>query len=400
MSAAAFRDLDPATLRAPWSLYESWRAQGAVVYVPELGGHVVTRHALATRVLRAPLLWSSDTIEGPTAAAHAGWTEELVVEEPALRELLEVPQQTLLALDPPAHGRLRKVLVEHLSAARVGRLTPAIDAHVADLVPALLTGAEVDAVAAFTAPLPLRMVGTLLGLPALEEWRALAVVASTSNPHLETKATLRARLLAELGLLRRFEALLAAPPSALTQGLADAVAAGTLTSREAAGLCREILVAGSETTGDLLASLLLVLSRDPALLRADMEVVVEEVMRLESPFPGFWRRAAEDTTLDGVDLPAGTLLLVPFGALNRDPEMFPAPDELRLDREQPRRHLAFGNGIHFCVGAPLARLQIGRALHGLLPRVRRIELLTGEDDLRYRPSVQARGLAALPLRLS
>ncbi len=411
-TTAALRDLDPATLRAPWRLYERWRAAGPVVAIPELGGWAVTRHDLATRVLRDVETWSSDAIDGPLPAGHEGWVAELVAEEPGLRELLAVPLQTLLALDPPDHTRLRRALVPFLSAAAVRRLEPAVAAHVAALAPRLITGAPVDAVAAFAAALPLRVVGTLLGLPAAE-WAAygrLAAAASTSNPHRDTKATLRDRLLAELALMRRFAALLDGPagalaPDGLVAGLRAAVGAGSLARREALGLLREVLVAGSETTADHLAAVLLLLAREPGLLgrvRDDagaLAALVEEALRLETPFTGFWRRATRATVLAGTALPEGALLLVPFGALNRDPAAFADPGRVDLDRPSPRRHVAFGHGIHFCVGAPLARLESETALRALLPRIERVELLADPAELRWRASIQGRGLEALPLRV-
>jgi pikromycin synthase len=126
---------------------------------------------------------------------------------------------------------------------------------------------------------------------------------------------------------------------------------------------------------------------------------VEEALRLESPFTGFWRRARRAAALAGGALPAGALLLVPFGALNRDPAAFPEPGRADLGRPAPRRHLAFGHGIHFCVGAPLARLEAAVALQRLLPRLERVELLADPAELLYRPSIQGRGLAILPVRL-
>ena len=178
-----------------------------------------------------------------------------------------------------------------------------------------------------------------------------------------------------------------------------------LTTREAIGPCREVVVAGAETTVDHLAAVVLLLAREPGLLPrvrerpAARSALVEEALRLESPFTGFWRRATRAVRLGGADLPAGTLLFVPFGALNRDPATFAAADRVDLDRDQPRRHLAFGHGIHFCVGAPLARLQSERALAALLADLERVELLVDPDELRYRPSIQGRGLEALPVRL-
>lgn len=410
-TTAQLRDLDAATLRSPWRLYERWRAQGPVVELPELGGWAICDVALANAILRDPESWSTDAVEGPVDARRARWLRELADELPDLAELLATPVQALLALDPPDHGRLRAVMTPWFSAANVRRLEPLADDLVAAALPDLLTGQPVDAVAVFAKLLPLRLIATLLGLPR-ERWpqfAELAAVASTSNPHLEDKAALRRRLTAELDLMRFFGRAIEQPPHdldvhGLLRGLREAVDAGHLTLREATGLCRELLVAGAESTVHHLASALLLLAQDPTLLgtlRSEPALLprfVEEALRLEPPFPGFWRRARGEVTLAGRRLPADALVLIPFAALNRDPDEFPDPDELDLHRPAPRRHLAFGHGLHFCLGAPLVRLQSLATFRALVPRVRSIELLVDPAELRPVPSIQDRGVLELPLR--
>ena len=410
-TAADLRDLDPATLRSPWSLYESWRRRGPVVELPELGGWVVTDVALASAVLRDVERWSSDAVEGPVHPDRERWLRELAAELPEVDELLSSPLQTLLALDPPAHGRLRKVLVPWFSAAHVRRLEPLVDRLVGELVPELVTGEPIDAVATFAHELPLRVIATLLGLPRARwhEFAQVAVSASTSNPHLEDRDGLRARLEAELSLMRWFGAMIDAPDPdldahGLLRGLREAVAEGSLTRREATGLCRELLVAGADSTVNHLASGLLLLALEPTLLarlRAEPAAIpafVEEALRLEPPFPGFWRRAREAVDLAGVAVPADGLLLVPFAALNRDPVLFPRPDAVDLDRPAPRRHLSFGHGLHFCLGAPLVRLQSVAAFRAVTERTSAIELLVDPSELVPIPSIQDRGVEMLPLR--
>jgi cytochrome P450 len=273
----------------------------------------------------------------------------------------------------------------------------------------VLSGEPVDFVAAYAHPLPLHTIATLLGLPRAE-WDAfgrLAAAASSSNPHLETRAALRSRLVAELELLRYFRERVGSPGdgSGLLTTLHGAVADGGATVREAVGLCREVLVAGADSTVNHLSSALLLLAQEPALRRrvtADPEALdafIEEALRLEPPFAGFWRRARHATTLGGVELREGALLLIPFAALNRDPAAFACPDAVDVDRSRPHRHLAFGQGIHFCVGAPLARLESRATFRALLPRVGAIELLCDPAELRPRPSIQDRGVAELPVRL-
>lgn len=410
-TTAQLRDLEPAVLRAPWALYARWRAAGPVAEVPELGGWAVTDFALAAELLRDHATWSSDSIDGPLPADHARWTAELAEETPELAELVDGPVQALLGLDPPDHTRLRKILVPFFSAASIRRLAPLVDGLVSTLAPRVLAGEPVDFVADYAHALPLHTVATLLGLPRGEwdRFGALAAAASTSNPHLETRAALRARLHAELALARYFAARIAElspgdDPDGLLAALHAAVADGRATLREAVGLCREVLVAGADSTVNHLSSAVLMLAQDPALHArvrgggAALEAFVEEALRLEPPFAGFWRRARSATTLGGVTLPAGALVLVPFAALNRDPAVFRTPDAVDLERPTPRRHLTFGQGIHFCVGAPLARLESLATFRALLPGTRRIDLLVDPAELVPRPSIQDRGVVALPVR--
>ncbi|HEX8101079.1 MAG TPA: cytochrome P450 [Solirubrobacteraceae bacterium] len=411
ITAADLRDLAPDAVRDPHPLFAAWRAAGPVVAVPELGGWAVTDFALAAAVLRDPETWSSDRFDGPAPAEVAAWTADLIREEPSLAELLAVPLQTLVALDPPDHGRLRKVLVPYFAAASIRRLEPLVAAQVAALVASLPGGGEpFDFVAAFAEPLPFRVVALLFGLPEAEwpRFAALAAAANGDAPHLETKARLRERLLAELALMRYFARRIEAPgtdPEGLLAGLGAAVAAGAITLREATGLCREVLVAGADSTGNHLSTAVLALARDPALaarLRDDpalVEPFAEELLRLEPPFKGFWRRARRDAVLGGVRIPGDGLVLLPFAALNRDPAAVDRPDAIVLDRPSPRRHLSFGHGIHFCIGAPLARLQSAVALRALLARGPELTLAEPVAGLRYRPSIQVGGLAALRVAL-
>jgi cytochrome P450 len=305
-------------------------------------GWVIEDAATALTVLRDPATWSSDRFDGPRPAEHAAWIEELKAED-GIRELLELTPQALIGLDPPRHTRMRAVLRRTFAPGAVEALRPLVAEEVHAAVGAIVTGEPVDVVAAFTRPVPFRVVARLLELPRAEwdELEALAHAASTDDTAAEDFATLRARLLAERDVMRFFLAHLHMPP------LRDAVDTGAITPREAAGLCREVLVAGSDSVGHLLAGALLEIARSGP--PADQTAFIEQRLALEPPFAAFWRRATRATTLAGVPIPAGGLVQLPYARLNAT----------------AARHLSFGHGIHVCLGAALARLEADVALGAL-----------------------------------
>ena len=316
-----------------------------------LDGWVIGDAPTALAVLRAPDLWSSDRFDGPRTAEHGAWEERLKATEDGVRELLEVAPQALVGLDPPRHTRLRDVLRRSFAPGAVAGLRPVVEEEVRAALPAVLTGEPVDVVQAFTRPVPFRVVARLLGLPRADwdELEALAHAASTDDTAAEDFPAFRARLLAERDVMRFFLAHLEGPATGerVLPVLRAAVAEGTITPREAAGLCREVLVAGSDSVGHLLAGALhaIAASRAPA----DLHAFIEQRLAADPPFASFWRRATRDTELAGVAIPAGGLVQLPYARLNAT----------------AARHLSFGYGIDFCLGAALARLEADVALRAL-----------------------------------
>ena len=293
---------------------------------------------------------------------------ELAASEPSVRELLALTPQALVALDPPDHGRLRNVLRRAFAPGRrrgAAAMRRGRDRGVA--AGAIVTGEPVDVVAAFTRPLPFRIVARLLGLarpdwPALE---ALAHAASTDDTAAESRDALRARLLAERDVMRFFLTHLETPGDGILATLRAAIADGTITPREAAGLCREVLVAGSESVGHLLAGALAAIAADGE--PDDLAAFVEHRLTVDPPFAAFWRRATRPVTLAGVAIPEDGLVQLPYGTLNGD----------------AARHLSFGHGVHFCLGAALARLEATVALRAILDATSAIEP-AGPDALVLR----------------
>jgi cytochrome P450 len=205
-------------------------------------------------------------------------------------------------------------------------------------------------------------------------------------------------------IARQVDAALREPSEDLLGALASSITDGVLTAQEAGGILTILLSAGGESTTSLLGNAVRMLAEDQELqdhLRRNLEQVppfVEEALRLESPFRYMMRTVPADTTLGGVEIPAGATVLLFWAAGNRDPEEFEHPDEVDLNRRVPRRHVAFGRGIHHCVGAPLARIEARNVLSVLLHRTSRISL-DPDSPPRWVGSLLVRRHDELPVRL-
>lgn len=292
---------------------------------------------------------------------------------------------SLIGQDPPLHTRLRALVTQAFTPKAVARMQPRIEDIVRGLLDRALPRGEMDLVADFAYPLPATVIAELLGIPAEDQHRfkawSDAVVAGGQGDggagYRQAQQEMAVYFREVVG--RR----LREPGEDLISGLLAAEVDGRrLDPMELFGFCVLLLVAGHETTTNLLGNAVLCFDEHPEVaerLRAEpglLPAAVEEVLRYRSPVQVMFRTAAADVRLGGQDLQAGDRVAAWIGSANRDERQFPDAGRFEASRT-PNRHLAFGHGIHFCLGAPLARLEARVALGALLQRCRGLRIAAG-----------------------
>jgi cytochrome P450 len=419
-ATVAFDPRDEATMQCPFGQYARLRAEDPVHRLPAswIGRgsgdvYAVSRFDLVTEVLNDWATFSSQF--GTTRSAPP---THLADELRAIAAEGYVRPPTMLHADPPAHTRYRKLVSKAFTPKRVAQLGPQIEQICTELCDAMdVAGPVVDLVAAYSVPIPTRTIATALGVPDdryrdFKRW-ADAEIAAIGR-QLDDDAWRRsARQVVELQqyFASELDERRRAPrDDLLTDLLAarltpdDGVDGAPLSMEEMISIVQQLQVAGSEATGNLISEMVCVLAadltqwEDLAAAPDRAAAVVEEALRLSSPTQGSFRIATRDTVLGGVPIPAGATMWVMFAAANRDDARFADADTLDPDRPGVFQHLAFGRGPHYCLGAPLARLEATIALRTLVNRYARIEVIAA-DALRYHPSWILRGLTALEVRL-
>ncbi|MFJ5265291.1 cytochrome P450 [Streptomyces sp. NPDC088387] len=318
--------------------------------------------------------------------------------------------RNMLQVDPPDHTRLRTLVAREFTARRVQALRPRVEEAAGALLDAVAADGRADLVAAYAYPLPLTVICELLGVRDVDRasFRAWSTqVLALDDPEESTRASQEMAVYLA-GLVQEKRRIRDAAESDLLHALVrahDEEGAGRLAPEELLGMAFLLLVAGHETTVNLIANAVHLLLGHPeqlAALRADPELLkgaVEETLRFESPVPaGTYRYTAEPLTLGGAPIPAGARVVLSLAAAHRDPARFPDPERFDIHRDPTttRAHLAFGHGLHHCLGAPLARLEAALALRLLLDRFPRLAH-DGDGTPRWRTSLM-RGLRELPVR--
>lgn len=407
--------LDPATRAQPYDHYRQLR-ETAPVHRASFGPlWFCTRYADCHQVLRDPAMVQAATAlpgdpgpdeEAPGGGAGLFGTRRSRQEDP-------VVSRSLLRLNPPDHTRLRGLVSRGFTPRRIERLRPAVGARTDELLDAMADAGEVDVLDALGFPLPAWVIGELVGVPASDRdrFRGLVRTAATALEPGTSDDELAAAIEANAEMQDYFRGLLATRRADRADDLASALIAvqedhagegDRLTDEEVIATLILIFAAGFETTTNLIGNGLLTLLRHPTetdRLRADpslTEVAVEELLRVESPVQMDARRASRDVDLAGHVVPAGEWVITFLGAANRDPDHFDDPEHFRLV-PRPTSVLSFASGVHYCLGASLARLEGQEVFRRLLDRFGTIELT---EEPAWRATFVLRGLQSLPVRLA
>ncbi|MGU3503042.1 cytochrome P450 [Mycobacterium sp. C31M] len=391
--------LDPATRADPYPLFAQIRAHGPLV-MPGTNMVVLSSFADCDEVLRHPDS-CSDSMKSSVV--------QNLLSSGAMPPRGNTPG--FLFLDPPDHTRLRKLAQQAFAPRVVRALEPEVDTLVDRLLDAIAERGNADLIADLAYPLPVAVICRMLGVPVEDEpkfsWAAGLVAQSldpimsiTGAPDPDAQARLDAgawlrEYLGDLVEVRRAD-----PREDMISALIAAEEDGDqLTAEEIVATCNLLLIAGHETTVNLIANAAQEMLRTPrhwAALAADPELapaIVEEALRFDPPVQLVMRIAGADMQVGDLTVPRGDTMLLLLAAAQRDPAMYDDPDEFRLSRETTR-HLSFGLGPHFCLGAPLARLEARVCLTKLTARFPHAKLAAEPE---YKPNVTLRGLARLPV---
>lgn len=398
---------DPGVLENPNAHHRALSTAG-IWFDPKLGFHVCGSYPMMREILRNTAVFSSvdsqrmDALRPPPPDVSA------------LRQQALPPVNTLVTNDPPSHTRYRALVDDPFRPRSIEALTDRIRAIADDTIDEFIDRGACDAVSDLAIPVPIRVIAELLGLPRelapdIKRWSDAAVEPlgmMVSDERLLECA--RQTLEFQACMVDALKARQAIPRDDLLSHLAQArdTEGNPLTMAEMVSLTQQFLVAGNETTTNAIAAGVQLLIDNPAqyqLLQDDptpdrVRRFANEVLRLEAPVQGLFRIVRQDTEIGGVKLSAGARIMLRFAAANRDAAQYAAPDQLDVERRNTGTHLAFGAGIHHCIGANLAREEMVQTFMALLTRTRDLSFDGDRNDFRHHPSMILRGLKHLYVR--
>ncbi len=410
---------EQAAIACPYPIFAGLRQADGVPYNADLGAWIISRYDDVRAILRDTDRFSSLSPTGPAQAGEAlmaGIME--LMKDPEMAAVLGSNTMTrgrvavLLNADPPDHRRQRKLVNPAFRPDRIRAMEPAMveitSRLLADVTDDLSRTGVTDIVTRFAVGLPMTIIAMALGvadddLSTFKRWSD-DIVMPVGN-HSPSVEQVKGFLISTKEFTEYFLAQIAArkvaPTGDLLSDIANAQIDGEeLTDDEQLGMLQQFLVAGNETTTNLIGNIVRRLAEEPDLqerVRANPELIeglVEEMLRLEAPVGGLFRQAKVDVEIAGTRIPAGDHLWILFASANRDECKFDSPDSVDPARANVKEHLAFGNGEHFCPGAGLARSEARIATQMLLGALRNIRLAP-DNDFRFGDSFVLRGLTGL-----
>jgi len=389
---------DPEFFNDPYRAYAAIHAAAPVFFWEDYGFWCFARHADVSALLRDRRFGRQ--ITHLMSRAELGWPEP----KPHLAAFDALERHSILELEPPEHTRLRNLINRAFVSRRIERLKPEIEELARERIDGLADRGSADLVAEFAAPIPVAVIADLIGVPRalgpeLAEWshRMVAMYQHGVTRAVEERAAEAARAFADF--IRSFARARRGDPGddLISQLLVAESDGGRLSEDELVATVILLLNAGHEATVQAIGNgvkTLLEQGVDPPLAFAsdtETAATVEELLRLDPPLHLFTRYALEDAELAGARLKKGDRIGLLLGAANRDPERFPKPEAFDNTRS-PNAHVSFGAGVHFCVGAPLARLELTIALPILFARLKGLRLA---EPPRHRDTFHFHGLEAL-----
>ncbi len=395
---------DPAINESPYAYYAAMHAEAPVHFDARMGLWLVTRYA---DIVEASQQWDA-------FSSHIDMRREVSTVDPTAVDQLYLREGWLVAdvlsqVDPPRHTRFRRIVERLFTGPVVKRMHDYLDQHVLELIAPFERRGRADYLSEFAALLPLDVIADQLGLPRtdgalLRRWSDAFIASFDPTITLERRLEL-ARIIVEFQ--RYFVAWRVKKTGKPGDDLLSMLVAtrwedgSPLNTEDYLSLSAQLMVAGSETTRNHLLAVMLMLCDDPALqqkLRDEPDRIprfVDESLRLEAPAQGLYRRCTRDVELGGARIPAGAIVMVMYGAGSRDPLTFPEPARLDLQRANANRHLAFGYGIHSCVGRTLATAEINIAVQRLLQRLGPIRLARDQPRPAHQFHFNMRALSSM-----
>lgn len=411
MSAAEIEGslLDPEVAACPFAYYSQLREKAPVYRMPETGFYVISTYEDLKEVLSDPDTYSNDILIEQLAGesvAHLGRMYDEYLDTIGWGHV-----QTLQRTDPPVHSRYRRLLNRALTPPMVKAMMPSVERIADELIDAFIERGSCEFISDFAFPLPGRVIAEQIGLPESEiatfkTWADAMLAPAqgllTDEESVRHYAGLEAD--AQHYLAGVFEQRRANPTGDLMSAMVAPPDEGDepFSMHELQNLMNQLITGGYTTTADAMGNAMLLLIEHPdqmALLRSDRSLLrnfADEVMRHSSSVQGLFRRTTRDVVINGVDVPANSILHIRYGAANHDPSVFPDGERFDITRENANKHLGFSRGPHFCVGQPLAIQEIMIAFDRLLDRLDDIALAPGAT-LERAPGFFLYSLTSLPI---